>query len=182
MRKVGALRGSRLPPLRETGTLTACKLTLAGGGAACLIHHPAGNHSSRPGLSPRRVSTGSRKFETQTLIERPLQGRTAPLIDKSSEADIIHQPQRQKIRPDTGSAGAHKRQRNAGHRHTPHHHPDIHQHVKQQQARLLPYKYTCRLDPAPSAHSGRCASTSQNTTTIPQLLPQTHALRQMPRR
>src|SRR5688572_6644111 len=78
---------------------TGTKLTLAVGGATILIHRATRNHPHNLGERLRatihRISAGSRN-----------------LIHKPSEADIIDQPQRQKIRPDTGPARGHERQRN----------------------------------------------------------------------
>ena len=55
MRKVGALRGSRIPRTkREKQIGTYYRLTLAGGGAAFLIRHPAGNHPLGRALSRHR--------------------------------------------------------------------------------------------------------------------------------
>src|ERR1022692_2558216 len=44
--KAGTLRGLESPVSPENENQTRYKLTLAGGGATFLIHHPAGNRSS----------------------------------------------------------------------------------------------------------------------------------------
>src|ERR1035441_3160728 len=43
--KAGALRGLESPASPENESRTRYKLTLAGGGATILIHHPTGNRS-----------------------------------------------------------------------------------------------------------------------------------------
>src|ERR1035441_8328565 len=104
-----------------------------------LVHHPAGNHSSCPRrASPRGFSAltcpcrgGLYRLPNNLFSNATLRG--ARLIHKPSEADVIHQPQRQKKRPDTRTAKTHEGQRDAGHRHESRHHPHIHENVEQQQ-------------------------------------------------
>src|ERR1035437_5988405 len=138
-----------------------------------LIHHPAGNHSSCPGgrfraAFPRLralvpgVSTGSRIFFSRTL---PC-GR-ARLIHKPSEADVVHQPQCQKKRPDTRTAKTHKGQQDTGYRHESRHHPHIHENVEPQQGRhphtyVHPYPIRRRMRILDDAHHQHKKQRQQN--------------------
>src|ERR1039457_6831135 len=134
--KAGALRGLESPASPGNENQTRYKLTLAGGGATLLIHHPAGNRSSleESACTPPipRVSTGSL---TISFPGRGTQQARARLIHKSSEADVIDQPQSQEIRPDTGTTVAHEGKRTTSYRHQPHHHTDVHQRMVQQEGR-----------------------------------------------
>ena len=97
------------------------------------------SNTGRPGTAPLAWGSAQKRHHPEGLFlgshnlsiaGSPLQA--ARLIHESSEADVIHQPQSQKTRPDTGTTGAKERQRNAGHWHQARHHSHINHHVEQQ--------------------------------------------------
>src|ERR1051326_8710984 len=82
-----------------------------------------------PEAAPRRATPQAR------IAPDSLTPNLRPSIHEAPEPDIIDQPQGQEKRPNTRTAKTHERQRNAGHRHQPGHHPHIYQNVEQQQRR-----------------------------------------------
>ena len=81
-----------------------------------------------PTSIPEIGKTALHGFRTR----RPGHAATPPSasIHKSSYPYAVDQAQHQKGRPDTGSAIAHQRERNAGDRHPSHNHSYVHQYMK----------------------------------------------------
>src|SRR5271169_3105591 len=77
---------------------------------------------------------GLYRLPNKSFLVRSVAGAPV-LIYKPSEADVIHQPQCQKKRPDTRTAKTHERQRDACYRHDSRHHAHIHENVEEQQGR-----------------------------------------------
>src|SRR5579871_1244794 len=115
--KVGVSCVVSIHPQGGASSTANYKLTRAGV-ESFPLHAPAGNRSSFRGWHRTTVPRVSKRLPKNRLIHKP------------SEADVIDQPQSQEIRPEIGPPGAHERQWDAGHRHAPHHHPDIHQHME----------------------------------------------------
>src|SRR5215472_6633141 len=78
------------------------------------VELPFSSNTIRPGTAPRLRGTRQTRHHSRGSLQAPESFQIVkPLVHKPSEADVIHQPQSQKIRPDTGTAKTHEGERNA---------------------------------------------------------------------